>query len=105
MLENFTAILLCGGKSSRMGQDKALLRFEASPYRWQGMAPTLLEHQQLLLIHAGASEIVLSGSRDGAIADHWPDKGPLAGIHACLSQSKHQLNLVIPVDMPGLSPR
>ena len=94
MLENFTAILLCGGKSSRMGQDKALLRFEASPYRWQGMAPTLLEHQQLLLIHAGASEIVLSGSRDGAIADHWPDKGPLAGIHACLSQSKHQLNLV-----------
>lgn len=104
MLENFTAILLCGGKSSRMGQDKALLGYEASPYRWQGMAPTLLQHQQLVLIQAGASEIILSGNRDGAIADHWPDKGPLAGIHACLSQCKHQLNLVIPVDMPGLSP-
>jgi molybdopterin-guanine dinucleotide biosynthesis protein A len=105
MLENFGAILLCGGKSSRMGQDKALLRYQASAYCWQGIAPTLLEHQQLVLIQTGASEILLSGNRAGAIADHWPDKGPLAGIHACLSQSKHQLNLVIPVDMPGLSPR
>jgi molybdopterin-guanine dinucleotide biosynthesis protein A len=104
MLNNFTAILLCGGKSSRMGQDKALLPYSSSPYCWLGVAPTLLEHQQLLLIQSGASEILLSGNRAGAIADHWPDRGPLAGIHACLSQSKHQLNLVIPVDMPGLSP-
>lgn len=104
MSEQFSAILLCGGKSSRMGQDKALLGYEASPYRWLGVAPTLLEHQQLLLIQAGASEILLSGNRAGAIADYWPDRGPLGGIHACLAQSKHQLNLVIPVDMPGLSP-
>jgi len=89
-----TAFILAGGKSSRMGADKAFLRFQNS---------TLLE-RSLSLVRQVADQVRVSGPRDRfgpeAIEDVFPDCGPLGGIHASLRSSASDLNLILAVDLP-----
>ncbi|TCS40173.1 molybdenum cofactor guanylyltransferase [Reinekea marinisedimentorum] len=85
-----TAVLiLSGGRSRRMGQDKAQLPLEGLP---------LLQWQKNRLQQAGFQ--VIHG-----IADNFPGYlGPLAGIEAALTKHPEiQRWLVLPVDMPSLS--
>lgn len=87
----FCGVVLAGGRSSRMGQDKALLRLENE---------TLLDRAQRILREAGASKVLVSGaSREQGIADYFEEVGPLGGIHAVLRKTSLDV-LVIPVDMP-----
>ncbi|MBO5544062.1 MAG: molybdenum cofactor guanylyltransferase [Firmicutes bacterium] len=95
-MEEVSAIILAGGRSSRMGTDKAKLK--------QG-DQTLLELMAEKLRRLGISEIVVSGCPDcpegtSYVPDLIPDKGPLSGIHAGLRQIRHRSALVLPVDMP-----
>jgi molybdopterin-guanine dinucleotide biosynthesis protein A len=93
------AFILTGGRSSRMGTDKAFLNFGAQ---------TLLE-RALTLVAAVCPQVAIVGdsakySRFGtAIEDVYRDAGPLAGIHAALLQSSAGLNLMLAVDMPFVS--
>ena len=97
----FYGLLLAGGKSSRMGQDKRLLKIEGQ---------SLLERAIALLEQCGASRILISGDVDGydCIPDLLPDCGPLGGLHAVLHFLDKESGLdgspllVIPVDMPML---
>lgn len=91
--------VLAGGKSSRMGADKALLEF----------------HGQTLLARAvgalrGAStDFAIVGDPStyagygGVVQDVFVGCGPMAGIHAALRRSPAELNLVLAVDMPSVS--
>jgi len=99
---NFSAVILAGGKSSRMGQDKAFLEMGGRK---------LLDRQLDTLVAAGAEEIFISG-RAGVdysafgcrvLNDQIPDAGPLAGIHAALSVSRQPLLLVLAVDLPEMN--
>lgn len=94
-MADVAGIVLAGGKSSRMGEDKAALP-------WNGK--TLLEHMQMLLHEAGIANIYTS--RNGEIADRIAGHGPLSGIHAalCHVQERHRYLLFVPVDMPKLTP-
>jgi molybdenum cofactor guanylyltransferase len=102
----FTASLLAGGKSRRMGQDKALLHV-----MWQG-APTLLWKRQLSILGSlNPDEVVISGRRKSGypdsltvIPDDWEDKGPLGGIATCLSKTHTDLLLILAVDLPFVQP-
>jgi len=72
-------IVLAGGLSSRMGQDKALLR-------WQGRS--LLAHMCALLQAAGAQTLRVSGSYPAlpgveSVPDLVPRCGPLGGALQC----------------------
>lgn len=95
-----TGILLAGGQSQRMGRDKALLLHHGD---------TLLAHGQALLRGAGAKALLISRNEVGFINDIWPNRGPLAGLHACLSAITSSANaeegiaLVLPIDMPTLT--
>ena len=80
----FSAAVLAGGLSSRMGRDKAALPFDGT---------TLLDFQVGKLRALGVKDIMISGSEQkipGArpISDVYPRKGPLSGIHACLAAAK-----------------
>lgn len=91
-------VVLAGGQSRRMGRDKALLT-------WQGRA--LIEHQMALLEAAGVDEVRVSGERPAyhGIADVLAHAGPLAGIAGVAQAITGDAHLlVIPVDMPLLTP-
>jgi len=95
-VQDVTAFVLAGGKSSRMGQDKAFLELGGQ---------TLLD-RALNLGRSVASEVVIVGevtkfmSVGRAFEDVYPGHGPLGGIHAALRSSSTALNLVLAVDLP-----
>jgi len=90
----FSALILAGGQSSRMGQDKAQLCLNGQ---------TLLTHMQQLASASGASELLLSRNQPGGIQDVYQRSGPLAGILAALEHCTTPLLLVLPIDTPLLS--
>ncbi|MCM2279942.1 MAG: molybdenum cofactor guanylyltransferase [Oligoflexia bacterium] len=95
------AVILAGGRSTRMGRDKALLPFRGA---------RLVDHLAELL--GGAFEgarIFVSGSIDGycSVPDIEPGLGPLGGIHSVLTRLAEEGGfdraLFVPVDMPCLT--
>jgi molybdopterin-guanine dinucleotide biosynthesis protein A len=99
-MSDLTAFILAGGKSTRMGTDKAFLSWETG---------TLLDHA-MKLAGAATTEVRIVGdakkfARFGAvIEDVYGDRGPLGGIHAALSATTSELNLMLAVDLPLLPP-
>ncbi len=90
--------VLAGGRSSRMGQDKALLDFFGQP---------LIERALGILRRAGVTASVAGGSRElAAFATLVPDSriGPLGGICAGLAAAVEDLAVFLPVDMPLVPP-
>jgi phospholipid/cholesterol/gamma-HCH transport system ATP-binding protein len=91
-----SAFILAGGKSTRMGADKAFLEFEGL---------TLLA-RALELAGSVTPQVSIVGSREKfarfapVVEDIFPDRGPLGGIHAALRFSVTELNLMLAVDMP-----
>lgn len=96
-----TAFILAGGKSSRMGTDKAFLELAGKP-----LLSLALEHARSVTSDA---RIVGDRKRFAAFApvveDIYADRGPLGGIHAALGSSGSEWNLVLGVDMPFLEPQ
>jgi molybdopterin-guanine dinucleotide biosynthesis protein A len=93
--------VLVGGKSSRMGRDKALLP-------WNGT--TLAQHAAQIVAEAcGGAILVGDPARYSSLGyrvfmDRFPDCGPLGGIVTALTESNAEWNLVTGCDMPALSP-
>lgn len=92
--QNFSCILLAGGKSSRMGKDKAELNWLGQPL-WQ--------HMRALATEAGASDVFVSRNASGFVQDRFAAAGPLAGIEAGLSRCHTERVLVLAIDNPLLS--
>jgi molybdopterin-guanine dinucleotide biosynthesis protein A len=101
---NISAVLLAGGESRRMGEDKATLLFRGEP----------LWHIQLdLLRKLEPAEILISARIDPVwrpneyefVPDDTPSRGPLSGLAAALGKirTKHVLGLAI--DMPFMNER
>lgn len=94
-----TAFILAGGKSTRMGTDKAFVEFNGR---------TLLA-RALDLARSVPLEVRVVGSREKfahfapVVEDVFPDRGPLGGIHAALRASSTELNLMLAVDTPFVS--
>jgi molybdopterin-guanine dinucleotide biosynthesis protein A len=86
-------LVLAGGRSSRMGEDKAMLRIDGR---------SLLERSLRALWDAGAERVAISGTRAGGIPDRWPDSGPVGGIASAMHGLPDGEWLVVPVDMPRL---
>ena len=102
MPEPLTGIVLAGGGSRRLGQDKAALTFGGR---------TLLE-MTIEKLAANCDEILLSGRNASQalephsvryVADAFPGQGPLAGIEAGLSACEHDFALAVACDMPFLN--
>jgi molybdopterin-guanine dinucleotide biosynthesis protein A len=98
---DLTAFVLAGGKSSRMGADKAMLEVAGQ---------TLLQ-RTLELARAVAEDVRIVGVREKfgefapVVEDKYPDRGPLGGIHAALASTGSDFNLILAVDLPFLEKR
>lgn len=91
--------VLVGGRSTRMGRDKALLPWNSAPLV-KGIAAS---------VQAAAGSVNLIGdpARYGhlgydCLPDSRPGFGPLAGIETALASRRGELNLITACDMPGL---
>lgn len=90
-----TGIILAGGKSSRMGTDKVLLKLNEK---------TLLEHSIELIRSICDSILISSNNPDHEkfgieiIPDQIKNCGPIGGIYTGLKKSKTDWNFVISVD-------
>jgi molybdopterin-guanine dinucleotide biosynthesis protein A len=96
-----TGILLAGGKSSRMGQEKGLVELRGKP---------LIQYGIDLL--SGFTDTILIGSSNPAylpfglemVPDEIMGKGPVAGLATLLKRSNTPWNLVLACDLPFLQP-
>jgi len=90
--------VLAGGKSSRMGRDKALLELAGKP---------LVFHAVGKLRRVCADVHILSNRSEfdayaPLVRDLHEGCGPLGGMEAALEHSRHTWNVFMPVDMPFL---
>ena len=94
--------VLAGGRSTRMGQDKALLCLAG-----RSLLDLALDKLRALPL-TGAPRIAAARSDLSAhaavIGDLQPGCGPLSGIEAALAASAQPLNVFLPVDLPLLPP-
>lgn len=104
MSEAVSVLLLAGGRSRRMGQDKVWMMLDGQP---------LIERAARRVLPL-AGEIIFSSNEPDrfaalmarlpaparVIADLYPGAGPLAGLQAGLSVARYELTLALAADMP-----
>ena len=94
-----SAFILAGGKSTRMGTDKAFVTLNG-----RTLLARLLE-----VVRSVTTDVRIVGdaAKFAAFApvveDVFPACGPLGGIHAALRASTSELNLILAVDVPFVS--
>jgi molybdopterin-guanine dinucleotide biosynthesis protein A len=86
-----SGFVLAGGKSLRMGRDKAIMEFQGH---------TLLEHM-VRLVSTAASPVRIVGREN--LPDKVPGCGPLGGIQTALDVTESEWNLFVAVDLPLLT--
>jgi molybdopterin-guanine dinucleotide biosynthesis protein A len=90
--------VLAGGRSSRMGTDKALVEFRGQP---------MIVHALEILRGAGL-DVSIAGARADleayapVVPDAAPDQGPLAGICSAMAATHARWSVYLPVDLPLL---
>lgn len=98
---NYTTVIMAGGKSSRMGTDKAFVPLLGKP---------MIEHVLESLDGLGSEQIIITNSIEQyrylglpLFADIYEESGPLGGLHAALAHASHPHLLVVACDMPWLN--
>lgn len=101
MYKDVTGIILSGGKSSRMGTNKSLLKIGDR---------TVIEIMAQLMKSVFENVIISTSTKEEysflncpMAADIYIHSGPLAGIHAALMESTTERNFVISCDVPLMS--
>lgn len=94
---DITGIILAGGKSRRMGNDKAMLLYKGK---------TFIEHIISALQPLVKNIIIVSDDKEydrfglKRVADQIKNSGPLAGVYSGLHHSNTELNIVLSCDVP-----
>lgn len=93
----FSGVVLMGGRSRRMGRDKACLAL---------LGRTFLQRQVDKLRALGIQDIMVSGPAGEplpyvrVLEDELPGRGPLGGLYTCLRAARQPRCLVLSVDVP-----
>ncbi|MBN1878597.1 molybdenum cofactor guanylyltransferase [bacterium] len=98
--EPAAAVILIGGKSSRMGIYKSLLPIDGVPAAQRLYSNLVPYFDEVFFSSAEGQSPPVPGVR--CVHDTIPDSGPLAGIAAALSASNCRVNFVIACDIPDV---
>jgi len=101
-VDDLTAFVLAGGKSTRMGTDKAFLRWQEGTFLDHVLE---LAHELTPRVRIVADRRRFASYGGAVIEDIHPGCGPLGGIHAALSTTATPWNLMLAVDLPLLNGR
>jgi len=95
---NIAGVVLAGGRSSRMGHNKAFLEYKGAP---------LVSHMTRILEETGLNDVYISGDLKGyrCIPDSRPYNGPAHAICDVMKVLRaYDGAIFVPVDMPFLTP-
>jgi molybdopterin-guanine dinucleotide biosynthesis protein A len=98
MYQDITGIILSGGKSTRMGENKSFLTFGTE---------TVIEHIVNLMRSIFSEVVIITNEPEiykflniKTYKDIFQNVGPIAGIHSGLVNSKTEKNFIISCDIP-----
>lgn len=104
---DLSVLILAGGRSRRMGQDKVWLMLDGVPLVERVVQRVLPVAGEVLFsanaparFEALAAALRDQGIASQVVADLYPGAGPLAGIHAGLAAAHHDIVLALAADMP-----
>ena len=97
-----TGVLLAGGKSRRMGEDKRYLVVGEQTLLERGLAVLCSIFQEVLVVIAQDSPLLDVDAK--VVRDLVPDCGSLGGLYTGLMQATTPYIFVVACDMPFLSP-
>jgi molybdopterin-guanine dinucleotide biosynthesis protein A len=96
-------IVLAGGQSTRLGQDKALLRLPGGATLVSAVVGVLASVvDEVLVVSEDGSRLGLGTTR--CVPDALRGAGALGGIYSGLAAAAHDRALVVACDMPFLNP-
>lgn len=98
-----SAVVLAGGKSQRIGTDKALLEFDGQPLIGRVLQRLWLLSDDVIIVAKDTAAYAHLGGR--TVADASPEQAPLIGLQAGLAAARHRLALAVACDMPFLDVR
>lgn len=96
-----TAAILAGGKSSRMGENKALLSFRGHPMISAVADAARPVAAELFVVADEGPPYLALGLK--TVADVHKGRGPLGGLHAALTASRTEATLLLACDIPLVS--
>jgi Molybdopterin-guanine dinucleotide biosynthesis protein A len=113
-----SCIILCGGRSQRMGQDKGLMTLEGDPLIIRSLKIVEKLSDEIILVLRDRKQLGLyqkcvndfksridnPNPNIKLVMDIEIDQGPLLGLYTGLSQIKSEGALVLPCDSPFISP-
>lgn len=99
-----SAFVQAGGRSTRMGRNKALLPIGGKPCLEWVIAAARAVTLEVTVVTSDAQVWAFCQERGIALAsDHYCDVGPLAGLHAALARCRGEAALVLACDLPFLT--
>jgi molybdenum cofactor guanylyltransferase len=96
---DLTAFILAGGKSTRMGADKAFVILDGRTLLARALELSRSVTVDVRIVGDPAKFATFAP----VVEDIFPNCGPLGGIHAALRSSQTELNLMLAVDIPFAS--
>ena len=99
-----TSIILAGGKSSRLGRNKALQIVDSkSLIQWVVDRVSMLSTEIIIVTADGEAIPCYSTLEVKSVADIYPEKGPLVGIYSGLMSASSSRAIAVGCDTPFLS--
>ena len=94
-------VIIMGGKSSRMGQDKGFVSYQGKSL-FERVISLVSQIDEEYYLSVSLEQFEFLGHKYRCIIDSIPDKGPLAGFFSAMAYLKEDI-LVVPIDMPNLT--
>ncbi|HAP5614160.1 TPA: molybdenum cofactor guanylyltransferase [Enterococcus faecalis] len=105
IIADCTVVLLCGGKSSRMGFDKALLKIQGQYVILQTAEKLMELFEEVILVTNDSQKFPKAFRKCTIIQDMYLGKGPLGGIVTAMNYTQKAEVFVIACDIPTFSPK
>lgn len=99
-MNKIACVLLMGGKSNRMGQDKAYLDYCGVPF-WKQITDEMQKCGVTYLSVNSTSNI--PETNHSIIFDEYENIGPIGGIYSSLNSIKESIAFFVPCDIPTMT--
>ncbi|HVF46691.1 MAG TPA: molybdenum cofactor guanylyltransferase, partial [Pyrinomonadaceae bacterium] len=103
------AFILVGGRSSRMGRDKATLELDGVTLvdRAAATITKAFDPSSIVLVASGPEQVLSIFGHEHSfrfVFDVYPDRGPFGAIHAALANARTSWIFVMACDLPLVTP-